>query len=129
MKKSTGELNGFIAKGTTLKGELTFQDTFRIEGQFSGQIHSQNNLVIGEGGEVEGEVSVGDGHIIGKFTGKLQAARKPHISPTGKVYGDVVTGRLVMEEGAILHGNTSMDQGDARPAAKPTFKRVEGGQE
>ena len=38
MKGKSGELNGFLDRGSSFKGELEFEDTMRIDGKFNGKI-------------------------------------------------------------------------------------------
>ena len=52
-KKGGGSLNGFLDRGARLEGTLSFDDVFRIDGQFKGTITAEAELVIGEGGVVE----------------------------------------------------------------------------
>ena len=59
MKGKGGELNGFLDRGSSFKGELEFEDTMRIDGRFSGKIVSKNELVVGESAHIEGDVHVG----------------------------------------------------------------------
>ena len=40
-------------------GELTFDAHFRVHGKFTGEVITEGELIVGEGGEVEGEMRVG----------------------------------------------------------------------
>ena len=46
--KASGELNGFLDRGASFKGEMEFEDTMRIDGKFNGKIMSKNELIVGE---------------------------------------------------------------------------------
>jgi cytoskeletal protein CcmA (bactofilin family) len=116
MKKS-GDLNGFLDKGSSFRGELEFEDTIRIDGRFNGKISSKNELIVGEAAHVEGEVHVGLIAISGTVEGKIVAARKIEIHRTGKVYGNIVTPVLVIEEGAVFEGECAMGEGKLEPVA------------
>ena len=37
MKNKSGELNGFLDRGSSFRGELEFEDTMRIDGRFNGK--------------------------------------------------------------------------------------------
>ena len=41
-KGGEGVLNGFLDEGSHFKGELTFEDTLRIDGKFEGTIRSKH---------------------------------------------------------------------------------------
>jgi cytoskeletal protein CcmA (bactofilin family) len=109
------DLNGFLDKGSHLNGELLFETTFRVHGKFSGTVASDGDLIVGEGGEIEGEVKVGDLFVSGVVRGKVAAKRRVHIAPTGKVYAEIETPSLIVDEGAFFEGNCAM----ARPPGKP----------
>lgn len=114
MKGKSGELNGFLDRGSSFKGELEFEDTMRIDGRFNGRIHSKNELIVGDSAHIEGEVHVGRIAISGTVVGKIIADQRVEIHRNGKVYSDVETPALIIEEGAIFQGNCVM--GDKRAA-------------
>jgi cytoskeletal protein CcmA (bactofilin family) len=107
MKKS-GELNGFLDRGSSFKGELEFEDTMRIDGRFNGRITSKNELIVGESAHIEGDIHVGRIAISGTVLGKIVADQRVEIHRNGKVYSDIDTPALLIEEGAIFQGNCVM---------------------
>jgi cytoskeletal protein CcmA (bactofilin family) len=114
MKKS-GDLNGFLDRGSSFKGELEFEDTMRIDGRFNGRIRSKNELIVGESAHIEGEVHVGRIAISGTVVGKIIADQRVEIHRNGKVYSDIETPTLIIEEGALFQGNCTM--GDKKGAS------------
>lgn len=104
----TGELNGFLDKGSSFKGELEFDDTMRIDGKFNGRITSKNELIVGDSAQIEGDIHVGRVAISGTVIGKIVADQRVEIHRNGRVYSDVDTPALVIEEGAIFQGNCTM---------------------
>jgi cytoskeletal protein CcmA (bactofilin family) len=119
--KSSGrqnELNGFLDKGSDLKGDLSFETHFRIHGKFTGNVVSEGELIVGEGGELEGDLKVGEVLISGTVRGTVHASRKVHITATGKVYADIDTPSLLMEDGAFLEGRCSMSREASREASR-----------
>ncbi len=112
--KASGELNGFLDRGASFKGEMEFEDTMRIDGKFNGKIVSKNELIVGESAHIEGDVFVGRIAISGTVMGKIVATQRVEIHRTGKVYSDIDTPALVIEEGAIFQGNCSMGERDRK---------------
>jgi cytoskeletal protein CcmA (bactofilin family) len=108
MKGKSGELNGFLDRGSSFKGELEFEDTMRIDGRFNGRIQSKNELIVGESAHIEGDVHVGRIAISGTVVGKITADQRVEIHRNGKVYSDIETPALIIEEGAIFQGNCVM---------------------
>ena len=114
MKNKSGELNGFLDRGSSFRGELEFEDTMRIDGRFNGKIMTKNELIVGESAQIEGEIHAGRIAISGTVVGKIVAAQRVEIHRNGKVYSDIDTPALIIEEGAIFQGNCVM--GDKKPA-------------
>src|SRR5437868_12715337 len=104
----SGELNGFLDRGSSFKGELEFDDTMRIDGKFNGRITSKNELIVGESAHIEGDIHIGRIAISGTVVGKIVADQRVEIHRNGKVYSDVDTPALIIEEGAIFQGNCVM---------------------
>ncbi|MGZ5444465.1 MAG: bactofilin family protein [Thermoanaerobaculia bacterium] len=114
MKGKSGDLNGFLDRGSSFKGELEFEDTMRIDGKFNGRIRSKNELIVGESAQIEGEIHVGRIAISGTVVGKIKADQRVEIHRNGKVYSDVDTPTLIIEEGAIFQGNCVMGEKDRK---------------
>jgi cytoskeletal protein CcmA (bactofilin family) len=114
------DISGFLAEGTEIKGEIRFRDLLRVDGKVTGKIVSEGELVVGEQGSVEAEVSVGMLSVSGKVTGTIHAAEKVEIHPKGKVHGDMTIAKpnLVIHEGGVFEGKIDMaglGVGAARP--------------
>ena len=108
MKGKSGDLNGFLDRGATFKGEMEFEDTMHIDGRFNGRITSKNELIVGESAHIEGDIHVGRIAISGTVVGKIIADQRVEIHRNGKVYSDIDTPALIIEEGAIFQGNCVM---------------------
>ncbi|HXU45357.1 MAG TPA: polymer-forming cytoskeletal protein [Thermoanaerobaculia bacterium] len=105
------DLNGFLDTGSHMNGELRFETTFRVDGKLTGTVRSAGDLVIGDGGEVEGEVEAGQVFVSGVVRGAIRAAKRVQITPTGKVFADLETPALVVEDGAVFEGRCAMARG------------------
>ena len=116
--EARGELNGFIDSGSRLVGELRFDDTFRVDGRVEGRIHSSGRLVVGDSGEIEGEVHVAHVHVAGTIRGTVTDAEKVEIAAGGKIYGELRTRSLIVADGAILEGSCSMDESGSKTRAE-----------
>jgi len=118
---SRGDLNGFLDAGSHMRGELHFDDTFRVDGKLTGKVISEGDLVIGERGEVEGELEVGRVFISGIFRGTIKAARRIEVTAGGRLLADIDAPALVLEEGAFFEGRCAMPgrAGAPKPEASP----------
>ena len=113
MKKSQGTLNGFLDQGCTIKGEVVFSDLLRVHGHVKGSVSSEQELLVGEGGEVEGEVTVGRLVVAGTVRGTVRVKDRVVIHSTGRVLAEVFAPTLVVDEGGVLEGPVHM----TRPAS------------
>ena len=108
-KPGDGSLNGFLDQGSHFKGELSFEDTLRIDGKFEGTIRSANQLIIGETAEVDADIQVGSVSIDGTVRGTVVAKSKIEIHPHGKVFAQLKAPVLKIEEGALFQGACTME--------------------
>lgn len=112
------EITGYFDQGVKITGELEFQNTLRIDGNFNGKIRSQDLLVVGENGQVDGDIDVGVLSVHGVVRGKVRTRDRLEIQKSGRVYADVATPSLLVVDGGILQGNCAMEHktaAEARP--------------
>lgn len=120
MGRGNEGLNGFVDAGCVIRGELEFQSSFRLEGKIEGTVRSRSELVVGERGVVEGEIEVARCLVGGSVRGTIKASEQVVLHSTAKVYAEIHTPALVMEDGAFLEGQVCMKRGDGdAKAAKP----------
>jgi len=117
---AAGGLTAFIDQGSSFEGKLSFKDTVRIDGHFSGEISSENTLVVGESGEIEANIDSQAVIVSGSIAGDVTAGRKVVLHKTARVTGNICTPSIVIEEGALLNGQVSMKaEGKGAPAKAP----------
>lgn len=124
-RKPRGDLNGFLDAGSHIHGELRFDDTFRVDGRLTGKAVSTGDLVVGESGLVEADVEVGSIFVSGTVRGSIKATHRIEIAKCAKVFADLETPALVVEDGAVLSGHCTMapalgHSGDSKPRAVVT---------
>jgi len=115
--KQSSDLNGFLDSGSHLQGELSFDTSFRVDGKLTGSVASEGDLIVGESGEIDGEIRVGQVFISGTVRGKVHARRKIQIAPSGKLFAEIETPALVIEDGATFEGSCSMSRDAGSRAA------------
>ncbi len=105
---SASDLDGFLDAGSHLDGELRFRSHFRIDGKVTGHVISEGGLVVGDQGQVEGEITVGKVLVSGQVKGNIHATEQVAIVPGGKVFGDIDTPSLIIQDGGQFEGRCSM---------------------
>ena len=114
MARNADSLNGFVDSGCTIRGELEFKTYFRVDGKVEGTVRSQAELVVGEGGVVQGEIEVARCVVGGEVRGTIRATEQVLLHATAKVWADVQAPALVMEDGAFLEGGVSMEKKEVK---------------
>jgi cytoskeletal protein CcmA (bactofilin family) len=117
------ELNGFLDRGSEFRGELRFHNSFRIDGQIKGRVVSEKTLIVGETGEVEADIECGIVSIQGRVKGHILGREKIELLAGSRVYGTLVSPKLVIEEGAFFQGDCDTGTEESK-VAKPTFLKA-----
>jgi cytoskeletal protein CcmA (bactofilin family) len=109
----SGEVNAYLGKGSRVAGKLNFEGTVRVDGQVEGEIAAQDTLIVGESALVNAQISGSTIIIKGKVTGDITARKRVEIKAPGKLFGNVTTPSLIIQEGVIFEGHCSMGGGEA----------------
>jgi len=96
---------GFIGDVVKFTGVVTFKTSLRIDGNFSGQVNSENGtLTISTGAKVsDAVINVAAAKINGTVEGQVHADELV-LGRTADLTGDVSVRSLVIEEGAVFNG-------------------------
>ena len=107
-------LNGFLDRGSHFQGDLTFEETFRIDGRFEGKIRSGSELILGDSADVNAEIEVGRLSVNGRLQGSVKATEKIELLAKARVQATLSTPVLKVEEGAFFQGSCQMAEGSSR---------------
>lgn len=108
--KSGLDCDCYIAEGITVEGKITGNKSVGIDGNFEGELDISSKVVVGETGEIKGNITAEDVEISGKMDGNIIADNFMEAKPTGQIIGDIEASRLVIEDGAIFEGNITMSK-------------------
>lgn len=97
-----------INDGTKLKGNVTSNGYFRIDGIIEGNVKTPSKVVIGKTGIVIGTLSCENADIEGKVNGILDIKGTLSLKGTAIIEGEVVTGKLAVEPGATFNATCLM---------------------
>jgi cytoskeletal protein CcmA (bactofilin family) len=107
---SGGDLNALLGKGSEFEGKLAFEGKVRIDGTFTGEISTNDLLMVGEGAKIQAEISCGTVIVEGDVIGNIKATAAVELRRPAKVHGDITTPSLVIEKGVIFEGRARMDE-------------------
>jgi cytoskeletal protein CcmA (bactofilin family) len=121
------KITGFFDKDTEIKGDLHFKGTFRVDGHFKGKVDSESILIIGDSGKVEADIKIGHLIVNGEIKGNIHASEKVEVNANGRVFGTIVSPKLVVEEGAYLEANCQTTDKVSRttPSPAPSSEKVQ----
>ena len=94
----------------SMTGTLAFKDPVNllINGQFEGTLDTKGNLSIGQKAQVKATIQGEAITIGGSVNGNVTATIRLELLPTARVTGKVSSPRLIMQDGAVLHGTLEM---------------------
>jgi cytoskeletal protein CcmA (bactofilin family) len=105
---SSGE-HASIGKSIIIRGEVSGSQSLYIEGKVEGAINLPGNRVtIGRNGEVAANIMASEIVVLGKVRGNCQATDRVDIRSEGSLTGDVITGRISIEDGAFFKGGIAI---------------------
>ena len=91
-------------------GKLSFATPTRIEGKLKGELRASDVLIIGPQAVVQANVQAEKLVVLGEVRGQVQGASRVEICAGGRLFGDVETKCLVVQEGATFEGHSRMGQ-------------------
>src|SRR5207302_8744100 len=93
-----------IGTGMRVVGDITADGVVKIEGTVVGTVRAARQVLVGQGGEVEGDVISREAIIGGGVRGSILADERIGIPSASGVHGVVSAERLLVREGCASHG-------------------------
>jgi cytoskeletal protein CcmA (bactofilin family) len=121
-----GEVHTLLGKGSEFEGKLTFEGQVRIDGKFSGQIHTKDVLVVGEGARINAEIYAGTVIVNGVVEGNIRATQMIELHQPGRIKGNIESPALSMDKGVIFEGSCKMENLGKVAAVTPLPAMAEG---
>ncbi len=105
-------INSLIGEGDQLDGEFFLNGSLRIDGSLKGRVRSKAKVIIGENARVYTSIYAKIIIVSGRVDGNLYAAESIHLLHTAKIYGDILSPNLVIQEGVFLQGRVKIIKAD-----------------
>lgn len=100
-----------IEKNTVIKGNITSEADFRIDGKLEGNVKTSGKVVIGKDGLIKGKVECVNADIEGNFNGELYVSELLSLKNSAKIEGTVNVAKLAVEPGATFNASCTMGKG------------------
>jgi cytoskeletal protein CcmA (bactofilin family) len=106
------DLRSFLGEGTEISGEIKFTEIMRVDASITGTILSDSgSLLVMERGRIKATVQAGAVEVSGIIEGTVTAKTSVKIHSSGRIYGDIYTPSLIIENGAVFDGKCHMLDG------------------
>ena len=96
------EVPTLINAFSKINGELVLTTDLRIDGQIFGKVESDENIVIGSAGFVNGFLRAKNLVIYGRIEGNVVVSGVTTLHPQSAIFGNLYTKLIEVKEGAIL---------------------------
>jgi cytoskeletal protein CcmA (bactofilin family) len=109
-----------IGKSVVVRGDISGQEDLYLDCDIEGTITlSDNRLTIGPEARIVADVTVRDLVVFGKLTGNVHATGRVDLRQSASLTGDIIAGRLSIEESAMLKGKVELKPGTGQSASAP----------
>ena len=99
-------------QGTIVNGNIESEGDLRIDGEIHGEITIKGKLVIGVDGKIIGNVKCTSAKVEGRLIGDIKANEAVHLISQSNLEGNVMTARLIVDEGSVFNGSCIMTSGE-----------------
>jgi cytoskeletal protein CcmA (bactofilin family) len=104
VNRSDYSLNTIIGPNTSVWGDIEAGGFTRVDGALHGDLAAKGRIVIGEKACLKSSISGTSITIGGIVYGNVIATDRLVLLSTGLVVGDVITRRIQVETGCLVHG-------------------------
>ena len=109
-----------IGSGTVIEGKISVPNSINISGMVKGELSVGDTITINSSGEIEGNMAAKNADIWGKVTGDIVCSGRVELGENALFIGNITTKELVIQKGAIFHGQSSMTTAESKKVATPS---------
>jgi len=109
----------FVNEGSEFSGTCSFNGTAVLRGTVKGDIRATARLVVERASHLEAELRAPIVIIEGEVVGRIIASDRIELREHARVFGDLETAVLIIEEGALFEGQTRPVAGRSAGGARP----------
>lgn len=96
--------NTVIGEDSFFEGRFMVNGGIRIDGKFEGEVLKVSHVTIGAKGKVKSNISALSVVVEGILIGNIDAKVRVILLPTSRVYGDITTPEIIIQQGVIFEG-------------------------
>jgi adhesin HecA-like repeat protein len=115
MGEEQGDEVTVVGQGARLEGTVVSAGSLRIDGQVKGKISAEGDVALSSASQVEADIHAQNVTVSGRFRGNIVAQGRAELTRGGRVDGNITAKALVIAEGAVFNGQSSMDPARTHP--------------
>ncbi len=109
-----GKIENVLGPTGHFRGHLKADGNIRVDGYFEGSMETSGNVIIGEAAKVVANITASNIQVWGAVKGNITASGRLEILPSGRVWGEINVASLLIDEGGLFRGKSSMAGGEER---------------
>ncbi len=110
-----------IGRSVLVKGELSGSEDLYVDGEVEGSVELRDhNLTVGPNGRVRANINAKEVVIHGKVDGNISGSDRVELRKSAVLVGDIVTRRIIIEDGAYFKGGIDVSKDSAKTASSTT---------
>jgi cytoskeletal protein CcmA (bactofilin family) len=91
-----------LAARTNLKGEISSEEDFRIDGSIDGNILCRGKIIVGQSGSIKGNIDCVNIEIFGRVAGNITCKDSLVLRATARMTGEMKMQVIEIEPGAQM---------------------------
>jgi cytoskeletal protein CcmA (bactofilin family) len=107
-EKDINRIETLIGEQCCIIGSISGIGLLKVDGSIDGDLFSEDDIVLGECGNIKGNTICNNAYIYGTVNGNVSCKNTLTIENSGNVKGDISVKKLIISEGGILDGKCTM---------------------
>lgn len=109
VKINSSQIGTYVGADTKIEGTVITKSSLRVDGTIVGGVCADGSVIVSKSGHIKGDVIAQNIIVAGVVNGNMQIKDKTNIEPTGVVYGDISTNKILIDEQSKFQGNCNMN--------------------
>lgn len=106
---TTADIKTNIAEDIEITGNIKCNGNILIDGRLNGDLACNGDAVLGNTGNIKGNINVNAITIQGQVNGNITAKDKIDLKATARISGDIRAKRLTVEDGVSFVGKAEVN--------------------
>ncbi len=103
-----GIISSLIGTGSSFHGDLVLSGILHIDGDFTGTIESDGQIIIGAMAKVVCDIRASIVVVGGHFLGTIHASQRVFVLEQAELNGSIFSPRCIVEQGGKINGDLSI---------------------